>query len=300
MKRRILHVFCATVVWIIAGCTTVAPPAPPSYTAQASLGARLFADPRLSGSNTMACITCHDPARAFSDGLQRPTGATGDLHPFNTPGLYNAGRLTRYGWRGDHTQLIDQIDHALFATDPVEMGADANALRRVSADPTYRAQFQSAFATTADWPAITAALTAYVGSLDAGTVYDQWSADAAGGPPLNPAARRGMQLFFDLGCANCHRDIQRPGRPPRYDLLDRQNNGSGTFRTPPLRDVTRTAPYFHDGRFADLAAVLDFYSAGGGADPARSSLVAPFLLTPADRADLIDFMSTLTIETTTP
>ena len=73
----------------------------------------------------------------------------------------------------------------------------------------------------------------------------------------------------------------------------KREEDKGRLRTPPLRYIRYTAPYMHNGVFATLEKVVDFYNKGGGDDPARSILLAPLNLTPPEKADLLEFLQTL-------
>ncbi len=301
--------------------------------AMIDLGRWLFYDPRLSANEHIACASCHRQELGFSDGHATPVGVTGMPLPRNAPGLFNSAELPALTWADPaRTRLAQQVAHALFATQPPEMGAAGNEraiLERLRADPAYPPRFAAAFPADADpvaWPRVIEALAAFAGSLSArDTPYDravyQGDDDA-----MTLEARRGMALFFSpgLACGRCHVDIVSPDRatPPRWSDLAYLATGAGRsadrglaqitgdpsdayrFRVPPLRNVAVTAPYMHDGSLPTLDAVVRFYESGGragaGAEPerlaARHPLVAGFVLSDDERRDLIAFLHALTDE----
>jgi len=289
--------------------------------ARIALGAALFGDPALSGNGTQACASCHQPARAFTDGRPTAIGSTGAVLPLNTPSLINAAALPALGWATpDRTSLEAQIAVALFATDPVELGAtgaEAAILGRLQADASYRAGFRAAFPDDAEplrWPRVIDALAAYVRALRSAGPYDRFLAGDV--TALSAAARRGAALFAEIGCSACHsgplltngsyhnlglygfRDAADV--PPGQEGLARVTGAVGDlgrWRVPSLRNVARTAPYFHDGSAATLDAVLDVYAQGGRgagrASPLKSPALVPIPLRAADRADLIAWLQAL-------
>lgn len=279
-----------------------APPAIPSDNPMAagkvSLGARLFAEPRLSVNGTTSCASCHDPAHAFADPRPVSIGATGEPLATNAPSIVNAAWRAAYGWRpGGETSLEQQLRRPLFNRAPVELGIadhEDEILARLAADATWRDAFNAAFG---EDPApitidhVIAALAAYVRSLTGGrSAFDR---HVFGGDhtALGADARRGLDLFYSsrLGCGGCHGGLLFDGpwkdaAHPRVQAAVAQSvTGAGAFRVPSLRNVAVTAPYFHDGRAATLDAVLDRYA------EARR-----FTLSPRERAELLAFLVALT------
>ena len=300
------------------------------YAARIELGRYLFYDQRLSGDGRSTCASCHRQALGFSDGRPQAVTADGSILARNTPGLFNVGALRSYGWADPSVGSLEaQVARPLAVQHPPEMGAagrEQAILARLRADADYRARFAAAFPGDADplrWERVIDALAAFTGALTArDTPYDRfiYQGDSAA---LPPAARRGMELFFapGLACSHCHVDIAQPGAgPPRWDELAYVANGAGRsadlglaeasgrpadayrFRVPPLRNVAVTGPYMHDGSLPTLEAVVRFYESGGqrgaGSEAARTAarhpLVAGFVLSDAERRDLIAFLEALT------
>ncbi|HTR79821.1 MAG TPA: cytochrome c peroxidase [Gemmatimonadaceae bacterium] len=296
-----------------------------------ALGKRLFADPRLSGTGTRACVSCHVPTHAFTDGLAKETkiDGRGALVARHTPTLINAAIQPAQFCDERVATLEDQVGEVL--RSPAEMASSperaAAVLGRV---PEYRADFAGAFGVSWD-SAVTPtrvrlAVAAYVRSLVAlDAPFDR----AVRGEPgaLSPEERRGFTLFMGkAACGTCHfAPLFSGNTPPRYLGSDVEvigtplspatpkrpdpDSGRGridqlpihlrAFKTPSLRNVALTAPYMHNGSFQTLEQVVDFYDGGGGAGAgapiANQTLAADSLhLTADEKHALIAFLRTLT------
>jgi cytochrome c peroxidase len=278
----------------------------PMSAAKVALGARLFADPRLSVSGNHSCASCHAPARAFTDGLARSRGATGATLPLNAPTLINAAYNASLGWHdAGITTLEQQMRGPLFNEHPPELGLagrEAQVERGLSADEATQAAFAAAF--PGDTRPVTMenairAIAAYERTLiSAATPFDRY-VFAGEHAALNQAQKRGMDIFFSQrgGCAQCHGGINFAG-----DWVDRDHpsaravfadTGTGeTVRVPTLRNLIKTAPYLHDGRFATLDAVLDHYEELA-VDPRADQRLRHLPLTKGERSDLAAFLQSL-------
>lgn len=316
----------------------------PMSTAKVELGRHLFYDARLSADGTVACVSCHVQERAFTDGREVPVGINGTPGIRNAPGLANVGYLPLLTWANPHmTSLEFQALMPLFGDNPDEMGnngQEAALFARLAADPYYQTAFPAAFPdhATPDLFTVTRALAAFQRSLiSVNSAYDRfkyWGEKDA----LSEAAKRGEQLFFDnrFECYHCHSgihftenlqtsrsafaetgfhntglyNIDGAGAYPANNTGLMELTGDpadmGKFRTPSLRNVALTAPYFHDGSAATLAEVLDHYRAGGrkiadgphagdGAkSPLRDGMIVGNSATDAEIADIIAFLESLT------
>jgi cytochrome c peroxidase len=285
------------------------PPAPPDNQTtpeRVALGARLFADPRLSGNGQRSCATCHIPERAFTDGRQRARAVSGQSLRRNTPALWNLAWSKAYFWDGRAPSLEDQVRGPIENAD--EMGGDwPTLLARLQADANLAVQIRAAFPQE---PAISQAtvvkaLAAYVRSLvSPPTRFDAWI--AGDGPALTPAEVRGFRLFTGkAGCVLCHagwrftddrfHDIGLRSKDPGRSGVPEGTPGLKAFKTPGLRDVARTAPYMHDGSLATLAAVLAHYAGSFKARPSLApNMKRDLKLTTQEKADLVAFLGSLT------
>lgn len=307
------------------------PPVPddnPMSAEKVELGRHLFYDARLSRDGTMSCASCHDRARAFSDGRVTSVGIDGDRLPRNAQGLANVGYLPVLTWANPNLDSLEA--HAaipLFGKAPPEMGGgghEAVIFDRLMEDPYYRHAFTVAFPeySAADQTTVVRALAAFQRSLTSfDSRYDRYrhhGEDAA----IGAAAKRGETLFFDLRlrCFQCHagtlmtdniqqeglawidvgfHDIGLPSSGTDLSPGLAAHTGSPSdahrVRTPTLRNIAVTAPYMHDGSLPDLRAVLNHYAAGGQSKRSGvSGLVRGFDITEAETADLIAFLESLT------
>jgi cytochrome c peroxidase len=230
-----------------------------SQPAAIKLGERLFFEPRLSGTGSVLCATCHVPFRGFHDARARAFGL--EQVERNTPSLLNVRFNRWFGWDGAQDSLWAQSIRPLL--EPREMRATpahvAGVVRR-----NYSSEYHAVFGPS---PAsdeeilvdVGKALAAFQETLVTGrTPFDDFrdalerGDDAAAGYPL--AALRGLRIFVGKGnCSACHSG-------PQFTNGGFADSGVH-FRVPGLRNVARTAPYMHDGSLATLREVVRFHSA---------------------------------------
>jgi cytochrome c peroxidase len=256
-----------------------------------ALGRRLFFDTRLSRDGTLACATCHDPARAFSDGRPVPRGVDAIQGARNAPALINRGYGRVFFWDGRATSLERQARQPI--TNPTELGlTEAEAERR----------------TGLKFDEVTAALASYVRTIRSGdSRFDRYVAGDTGA--LTPLEKDGLAIFRGRGgCVACHvgpsfTDEQfhntgvawRGGRiadPGRF-VVSGHDRDRGAFKTPTLREIARTAPYMHDGSLATLDDVIAFYSDGGRANPHLDQEMHPRRFTTEEAHALAAFLRSL-------
>jgi cytochrome c peroxidase len=286
------------------------PPAPvadadPLARHTATLGRRLFTDPRLSGDGRRSCASCHRPAHAFTDGRARALGRSGAELRRNTPHLFNLAWAKQLHWDGRAESLEAQARIPLESAD--EMGGNLAAVAaRLAADRAMRRRFERAF--PAD-PSITgasilAALASYERTLiSPPTRFDRYIAGAAGA--LSARERAGLALFVGRGqCVTCHggwrftddrfHDIGLPGTDPGRGAIAGGIPGLPAFKTPSLRLLARTAPYMHDGSLASLESVVEHYSDRVAERPGlAANVVRNLRLTREEKRALVAFLRTL-------
>lgn len=310
------------------------PPVPadnPMSAAKVDLGRHLFYDARLSRDGTVACASCHDQARAFTDGRPTAIGIDGITGLKNAPSLANAGYSPALTWANPHMSSLEfQALVPLFGENPDEMGSvghEEGIFARLASDPYYAAAFPVAFPEQPgpDLFTITRALGAFQRSLiSVDSPYDRykyWGEPDA----ISDAAKRGEELFFDhrFECYHCHQGIlftdnlqtARSSQPevgfhntglydpyptalPGLIEITGRPEDAGRFRTPSLRNVAVTAPYMHDGSIPDLRGVLAHYATAGRAPkhPMKDGMIAGFTASDAEIADIIAFLESLTDE----
>jgi cytochrome c peroxidase len=284
------------------------PPAPadnPATPDRIDLGAKLFADPRLSGNGRRSCASCHRPELAFTDGRRRALGLSGAPLRRNTPTLWNLAWSKHYFWDGRAPTLEAQARGPIEAAE--EMGGNWPAiLARLEADADLARQFRAAFGDEAaiSQETVVKALAAYMRSLvSPPTRFDAWIAGDT--KALSTAEVRGFRLFTGkAGCVLCHagwrftddrfHDIGLRGHDPGRGAVPGGTPGLNAFKTSSLRELTRTAPYMHDGSLPTLAAVVDHYAGRFVLRPTLAPTMNRTLrLSRQEKADLAAFLKTL-------
>jgi cytochrome c peroxidase len=268
------------------------------------LGAALFRDPRLSVTGDYSCQSCHAPERAFTDGRKLARGATGASIPLNAPTLFNVAYNPALGWREPGAATLEtQMRGPLFNDHPPELGlAGREALveAELRRDADMAARFAAAFpreSSPVSMSNVIRAIAAFQRTLISGnSPFDRY-VFAGEHAALTEWQKQGMKLFFsaEVGCARCHSGLNFSGPWRDREHPDaagsHADNGTGeTLRVPTLRNITRTAPYMHDGRYPTLDAVFDHYE--HEAARAGSRLARPPLTT-RDREALRDFLFAL-------
>ena len=279
--------------------TPLVPEDNPMSEAKVELGRHLFYDPALSSTETQSCASCHSQRLAFTDGRDRPVGATGEPGVRSSMSLANVAFASRLTWANPVLDdLADQALVPMFGENPVELHTDEAALvARLSEDPMYARLFEDAFPNEPD-PITVGNVVRAIASFERTMISGDSPYDrhVAGDPAaLSAAQRRGMALFFSerTECFHCHGGFNfsdgvrhdgtvveevafhntglynidgRGGYPePNRGLFEHtaDRRDMGRFRAPTLRNIAVTAPYMHDGSIATLDEVLDHYAAGG-------------------------------------
>jgi len=300
-------------VWLLG-----APPEPDdnrSTPERIELGRALFFDPRLSGNGTLSCGTCHNPALGWSDGLRTGVGINGTVLGRATPTVVNTAYNTQFMWDGRKKSLEDQALGPM--KTPEEMKTDFGAaIKMLGSIPGYRAMFARAYPNEPiNEDTVAKAIAAFertVVSRD--SRFDRWvQGDRYA---INQQEWRGYQVFKEPAkgnCAACHSGpnftdngyhnigiAHAPGAEDagRYKIRPLASM-KGAFKTPTLRDVELTAPYFHNGTAATLSEVVEHYARGGDDRSNVSKDVRRLDLSEQDKADLVAFMKALTGPTRT-
>ena len=244
------------------------------------LGRALFSASQISSDGALSCASCHDPTRSYTDPYERSL-ARRHVMTRNAPSLLSLFAYTSFSWDGRSQSLVEQVRQPLVSR--LEIGATPDRIRafinsnspelaRISVDPIDLA---------------VEALSQYLLSIQ--TRSTRFHRFRAGHDRLSEVEAHGMRLFAQHGCSNCHTEpnftdnafhdiglnrrlivlqtVTDHNDNIRYMLghdYGRGNVESGTqhlfaFRTPSLLNVSRTAPYMHDGRFPSLEDVLWFY-----------------------------------------
>jgi cytochrome c peroxidase len=295
----------------LEGAQLVVPADNPLTAEKVQLGKQLFFDPRLSGSGTMSCSTCHLPEHAFTDQKVVAKKDDGKDNTRNSPTMHNVGYLDRLYWDGRAKSLEGNV---LAAWKAQIGGKPEEVAKKLAAVDGYSKAFEKAFGGPPSEDTVSKALASFLRNLrSGGSAFDRWQAGEKGA--ISEAAISGFELFAGkAGCLVCH-------TPPLFTDRKFHNTGigmaaekpdvgaaaknafddpklTGAFKTPTLRDVAKTAPYFHDGSAKTLADAVKVMAGGGitnpNHDPLLMARMAGEKLTDAEQAQLVAFLESLT------
>ena len=270
-----------------------------STPAMVALGQKLYHDPRLSKNHDVSCNSCHDLARYGVDGLALSPGHRGQLGKRNSPTVYNAAGHMAQFWDGRSPNVKHQATQPLIG--PTEMASDEpHLVALLGSMPGYVAAFKAAF--PGDKKPLSLTNTGHaIGAFERQLVTpSRWDAFLAGDAAvLNDQEKRGFNTFISTGCSTCHNGALVGGQmymkaglvkpwptstdAGRFDVTH-QEADRGIFKVPSLRNVAKTAPYFHDGEVSDLAAAVH----------RMAELQLGRDLSAADTDDIVAWLQTLT------
>ena len=232
------------------------------------LGKRLYFDARISANQDVSCNTCHDLTRYGVDALKVSLGHKKQTGTRNSPTVFNAAIQIAQFWDGRAKTIEEQAEKPI--TNPVEMAMtdDKAVVAVVSSIPEYVAAFKKAFADDKEPVSIKnvgRAIGAFERTLVTPSKWDKFLGGDASA--LNDAEKAGLKKFMDVGCTACHSGIYLGGQdfkklglakpwPDTKDLgrfaVTKDEVDKQVFKTPILRNVSKTGPYFHDGSVATL------------------------------------------------
>jgi cytochrome c peroxidase len=273
-----------------------------------ALGRQLFFDERLSVDGTKSCYSCHVCEHGLTDGLPKAIGAGNKQLPRSSPTLWNIGYHKEFYWDGRSASLEKQ---ALAAWTGANMGAKADEIvAKLNALEGYKAQFQKVFSGDATPDNVVKAIAAFERTIISGnTAWDRWK--AGDNTAINQSAWRGWNIFQSIKCNNCHAGvlftdqqyhnvgIGMDAKEPdvgRFKVTNKPED-TGAFKTPTLRDIANTAPYFHDGSAKTLEEAVDTMLAGGKPNEHldKKNLEVHKVL-PEQREDLLNFLRSLSVD----
>jgi cytochrome c peroxidase len=294
------------------------------------LGKALFSNPILSGTNTRSCASCHQPNKAFTDGLTKPYALDEKtVLPRNTPTLWNSGFQTKQFYDSRTDILENQLGEVVHNLEEMK-GSLKNSVKDLKEDPFYSDLVRKAYPKEKD-PVNTFtlanAISSYVRSLRSlNSRFDKYMRGDK--EQLSNIEIKGFNLFTGKAkCATCHfiplfngvvppffadTESEVLGVPASNDknnpvldtdegkfLFTRSVIHKFSFKTPTLRNIELTAPYMHNGVFSTLEEVMEFYNNGGGKGLhiAPSNQTLPFdklNLSKNEINNIISFMRALT------
>jgi cytochrome c peroxidase len=273
-----------------------------------ALGRQLFFDERLSGDGSRSCYSCHVCEKGLTDGLAKAVGAFNKQLPRSSPTLWNIGYQKEFYWDGRSPSLEKQ---ALAAWTGANMGAKADEIAaKLNSIQGYRGQFQHVFKSDATPDNVVKAIAAFERTIMSGdTAWDRFRGGVQSA--LSQSAWRGWNIFQAIKCNNCHDGVlftdlqyhnvgigmdQKEPDVGRFKVTNKPED-MGAFKTPTLRDIAKSAPYFHDGSAATLEESVDIMLAGGKENEHldRKNLEKRKVL-PEQREDLLNFLRSLTVD----
>jgi len=292
------------------------PPVPvpadnPMTVEKVNLGRMLYFDKRLSKDGSVSCATCHDPKHAWAETTPVSTGIGGQKGGRNSPSVINTAYAPVLFWDGRAKSLEEQALGPI--ANPIEMGHTVDAMvAELNRLAPYKELFQKVFGTEVTADGVAKAIAAFERTVLSGnSPYDKYQDGDESA--LSDAQKRGMQKFDDAGCATCHAPelfsnfrfynagVSWDKETPDVGLMEvtKKESDKGKFRVPMLRDVAKTAPYFHDGSAATLEEAVALMAAGGRDNPNLDRMFRPVReakLTEADQKDIVAFLNALSGE----
>ena len=281
------------------------------------LGEQLFFDKRLSKTKKMSCETCHVPEKGWTDALALSPKFDGSMNTRHTPTLYEVGFYPDLYWDGRAKGLEAQI----LAAWRGQMGADPDEIaKELTGIAGYKAAFEKELGGPPTGDRVVKALATFVRTIHAGdTPFDRLTGNAR----ETSEAGKGFKVFSEVAsCTNCHLPpvfsdtlfhnvgigfdkekpdqgrggilsaaAQKAGKP----LTAEEQKLAGAFKTPTLRGIALSGPYFHDGRAKTLDEAVDAMLKGGiKNDRLDTEKLQPKTLTAEQRKQLMAFLNSLT------
>lgn len=272
----------------------------PAVSAQVELGRQLYYEKRLSKNQDLSCNSCHQLNRYGVDNQQFSSGHQGQLGGRNSPSVYNAAAHLAQFWDGRAADVEEQATGPILNSVEMAMPSEEQVIKVLNSMPEYVDAFKAAFPSQAQ-PVTLKNVGTAIGAFERGLVtpapFDAYF--AGDNTALTQQQKRGLKLFVDNGCVGCHagtlvggQAYQKAGLvnpwPNQADAgrykLTGQEADRMQFKVPSLRNVAKTAPYFHDGSVKTLPeAVKAMANRQLGKD-----------LSPAEVRDIVAFLGSLT------
>ena len=237
---------------------------------KAMLGKKLFFDTRLSGDNTIACVSCHIIDAGGDDNVQFSSGIDGQLGGANSPTVLNSRYNFVQFWDGRAKDLKEQASGPIH--NPVEMGSNfKQVISKLSKDTIYQQEFMKLYKDGITGENITDAIAEFEKALvTPNSRFDQYLRGNT--TILSKDEVEGFELFKSLGCIACHNGIniggnlfQKIGIMEEYEVDDsnlgrynvtKDEEDKHYFKVPTLRNIALTAPYLHDGKISTLQETI--------------------------------------------
>lgn len=224
------------------------------------LGKMLYFEPRLSKSGIISCNTCHNLALGGVDGVPASTGHkwTANPHHINAPTVYNSVLNSIQFWDGRSDTLANQAKGPMVA-EPEMASSPELITQRLSSIPEYVEIFSKIYQDGITFDNVADALAAFEKTLITPSKFDEFLRGDSSA--MTKEEKRGFELFLDKGCASCHNGMILGGTMQAFQVAskykfanigDFKGDKNGMVRTPTLRNILLTAPYFHNGVIWDI------------------------------------------------
>lgn len=294
MKQTIFLFFTAIVLFASEPIRPI-PASIPYDRAKAALGKALFFDATLSKDGKVSCATCHKMEHGGADDKPVSIGVFGKKGRMNSPTVFNAVFNFRQFWNGRAKDLIEQIDGPVH--NPVEMGLTTQELLdKLTKNAYYRGAFAKIYGKGGiTYAHFKEAIAEFEKTLiTPGSKFDRF---LQGKAKLTPLEEKGYELFKALGCVTCHNGVNLGGNSfqkigtiipyagkeldDRYAITHNPEDRY-VYKVPTLRNITLTAPYFHDGSVPTLKEAIKkmaYYNLGTILKPETIDAIAAFLQT---------------------
>lgn len=241
-------------------------PKDPITDAKVELGKKLYFDPRMSKSSLISCNTCHNLALGGADGIAAAIGHGWTANPahLNSPTVYNSAFFKAQFWDGRSPHLADQ------AQGPVQAGPEMAAPpklveQRINSIPEYVNEFKFAYGDNVkiSFEKITSTIALFEKTLITPSRFDDFM--NGNDNALSKAEKEGLEVFMDKGCAACHNGVALGGTMQPFQVAGKYKFASlggfsgdkdGMVKTPTLRNITETAPYYHNGAIWTLKEAI--------------------------------------------
>jgi cytochrome c peroxidase len=280
----------------------------PLILAKAKLGRQLYYDHRLSGDGSRSCYSCHVVEHGLTDGLPTAIGAYEKKLTRSSPTMWNIGYHSEFYWDGRANSLEKQAKAAWTGGNMGAKNVDS-VIAVINGIEGYRTQFQQVFGGEATVASIPMALATYMRTIISDdTPWDRWQKGDSSA--VDASAKRGYEVFKKAECASCHSGVLLTDQQfhnvgigmdvEDYDVgrfkVTELEQSRGAFKTPTLRDIAKSAPYFHNGSVGTLEEAVRLMVSGGGKNPYLDEKLKPRDLSDTEIAELMAFLESLSQE----
>ncbi|AJC85689.1 cytochrome c551 peroxidase [Campylobacter sp. RM16704] len=230
-----------------------------------NLGKKLYFEPRLSKSGLISCNTCHNLGMGGADGIAAAVGHkwTANPHHLNSPTVYNSVLNSTQFWDGRAGTLADQAKGPIEA-EP-EMATPAKlAVEKISSMPEYVKEFKKIYGSNGvTFDNIADAIATFERTLLTPSKFDKFLEGDT--KALSKKEKDGLKTFIDKGCTACHTGVNLGGSMQAFQVAakykfanigDFKGDANGLVKTPTLRNIAETAPYFHNGAIWSLQEAI--------------------------------------------